>query len=117
MAAERENVDMTFVPSRSHSFQVQFERALRTVDLAGGDATADGEAMPAEARSISDDISVGTSVRTSGTMQIPVLHSANVALFRAREELRQAVDVMALLSGVPSMVPPAAKLFQVIFNL
>lgn len=110
---ERENADKTCTDLPADTFANQLEALLRTADL-GTDGLSNGSSEPDAATADKEEagsVSAKSSLKTS----IPPLHAANMALYNAKEELRQACDVLALLTGVPSGVPPDGKLFQVRF--
>jgi hypothetical protein len=101
---ERENPDKTCTLLPDPTFAHHVEQLLAKAEFGGSsvDVETGGD--------VDDSASVASAVTKPS---IPPLHAANIALYNAREELRQACDVMALLSGVPSGVPPDGKLFQV----
>jgi hypothetical protein len=105
---ERENPDKTCTLLPEPTFSHLIEQRLAKADFAGA---------PDDADTLDDVDDTASVASTTAKPAIPPLHAANIALYNAKEELRQACDVMALLSGIPSGVPADGKLFQVGFHV
>ena len=116
---DRENPDKTCVPHQPQTFERIMERLARVADLkadSSGKTIGEVDAEPSPDVDADDDAASASGSVKSTAAAIPKLHAANMALYSAKEELRQACDVMALLSGVASGVPQDARLFQVRFR-